>query len=134
MVDSWYSISCWYHNRKGPSFVVELREGEGVFFGARQSESDGPIPSIREHGRIDPKLPRSEFQAPRGVVLPVLEQLAVQPLLILPPLGGGFDGANYHLRVRNGENQVHITWWLSCPVQWEPLHGVWEQLVGLSGT
>jgi hypothetical protein len=134
MPDTYYILTCWLHHRKGVSFIVEMREKDGVFQGVRQDESNGIIQSIRTEGRIDFKQPISEFKISDKTVASIFKGLEELSLPVSPPLGGGFDGASYHLRLKNGENLSHFSWWLDCPPAWAPVQIVWDQLVGLSHT
>ncbi len=131
MTDSFYRISCWLHNRKGQSFAVEIWDGKEGYVGRHQAEAGEAIASIRLNGKIDQKLPFEEFSVSAEMVDSLLKKLADASVCPVPAITGGFDGANYHLAVKNGESLIHCSWWMECPKGWEPLKDFWESVVAL---
>ncbi|WP_285445830.1 hypothetical protein [Xanthomonas sp. fls2-241-TYG-148] len=134
MEDCHFVIKCWYQNRKGPSFVVQLGEMGDNFAGIRQDEAKGSIAAIGERGAIDHSIASHTFTVPRDLVISWLKELQDAQIPAVPAITGGFDGANYHVSIRNGESQSHFSWWLDCPEQWRQLGAFWQRVVSLSGT
>lgn len=131
-MDTFYLITCWVHNRKGPSYIVELRDREDNFILRRQDEEDGPIEDIRGNGRIDNNKPFTNKVVSRAIVEDLLEKLNNKSMPLVPKMTGGFDGVNYHIRIRNGESLAHFSWWLDCPKEWSILQQFWEKVIELS--
>ena len=104
MSDTFYRIRCWLHNRKGLSYAIELREVSGQFVGLRQDETTSTVASIRERGKIDRAFPVAEFSVPTDVVFSILSGLNSNVVPLVPSITGGFDGANYHVQIENGES------------------------------
>jgi hypothetical protein len=132
MDESFYRISCWLHNRKGNGFAVELRETDDCFVGARQDEAGSPISSIRQDGKIDRSIPFRQFAVPSEVITSLIAHAQSLRVPLLPPITGGFDGANYHVKIQNGESLSHFSSWLRCPAKWASIQTFWEQVVELS--
>jgi hypothetical protein len=132
MNESFYIISCWLHNRKGASFIVELRDANDRFFGVRQDEASGTIEMLRQAGTVDRSLPFRRFDVSADLVFQLLERIQSQSIPMVPTMTGGFDGANYHIRIKNGESFSEFSWWMSCPKEWAPLQVFWDEIVAMS--
>ncbi|MBT3015948.1 MAG: hypothetical protein KME63_09415 [Candidatus Thiodiazotropha sp. (ex Clathrolucina costata)] len=131
-METFYQITCWLHNRKGSSYIVELREKDDNFILRRQDEENDTIEEIRKNGRIDSKKTFVEKTVSQALVKELLDKLNQTKAFLVPRITGGFDGVNYHVRIKNGESLAHYSWWLDCPEDWAALQKFWENIVELS--
>ena len=133
-METFYQIACWLHNHKGSSYIVELADKDQHFVLRRQNKENNPIEEIRKNGRIDNSKPFIEKTVSQVVVEELLNKLSNARTPVVPRITGGFDGINYHIRIKNGESLAHFSWWLDCPDEWSALQQFWEKIVELSKT
>lgn len=131
-MDNFYNIACWLVNRRGNSLLVELRDSKDGFYGRRQDESDSRIATISESGTIDGDKEFRTFRINADCIDSLLAKLNSHTIPPVPQMTGGFDGHNFHVRIRNGESFSHFSWWLKPSAPWQPMADFWESVVALS--
>lgn len=127
--DNIYSIRCQLHNHKGPGFVIEITEKDNEFVLQYQSDENNPNRERVRIGRIDFDAPFETVKLQKSDVERIISKAKEINVPFLPPITGGFDGADQKLWILNGMSVVHVSWWLDCPPQWKQFQELWELII-----
>jgi hypothetical protein len=46
-----------------------------------------------------------------------------------PSYGGGLDGITFEVKIENGLNKAHFSWWVECPERWKELEYLANRLI-----
>lgn len=128
---NFFGIRCQIYNHRGGGFVIEISEKDGAFWLHYQTDTHKPRWEKFKDGRIDRKAPFDTLKLTQLQIDQLVAKTSSTQITFTPPLTGGFDGIDHKIWMTNGMTEIHVSWWMDCPTEWQSLHELWQSIVSL---
>jgi len=81
---------------------------------------------LENSGLIVGHFPENSHSSDYDYLIGNLKDITTPPF---PSYGGGLDGITFEVKIENGLNKAHFSWWVECPERWKELEYLANRLI-----